>query len=588
MRLGSARRFRFDPIEVPVNPSPASRPLRLRLFAAAALLVLLPVVPHAATPATPAPAAKPATAPAPLPAAVRTSASAISGSRLNADVAFLADDMLEGRATGTRGYALAAAFVAGRMAALGLEPAGDTAYFQRVPFRRAAVDTSASTLAILRDGPDQTLVLGRDVLLSPDFLRAVWTTEAPIVFVGYGVSAPEMGHDDFAKLDVRGKVLVEFRGAPPRFPHNERAYYSNQLVKEKAAAAHGAIGILQMLKPSDEARQPWDRVLRQGMLPGFRWTDEGGAPANVQATLELGGRLSPSGTAAVFAGAPRTFAQVAADAESSVAGGFDLPGKIKARVTTRHAAASSPNVIGLLRGSDPKLAGEAVIFTAHLDHLGISAPVNGDSINNGAYDNASGSAMLLEVARAFTRAGVRPRRSILFAAVTGEEKGLQGSDYLARHPGPGGLDIVADLNLDEVLMLSPVTNIIAFGMEHTSLGPVVERAAALESLTVIADPWPEEVVFVRSDQFSFVKQGVPGIFPVSAETGTPEAFAELRRWDETAYHSPSDDMTQTFDWPSGARFTRMMFLAGWMVADAAKAPTWNEGDFFGKHFGPLK
>jgi Zn-dependent M28 family amino/carboxypeptidase len=554
------------------------RPGRGSLLAVAALIALSPDLPHAAPPAPPAP----------LPAAVRAAASGIAGTRLHADVAFLADDMLEGRATGTRGYDLAAAYVAARMAALGLEPAGDSAFYQRVPMRRAVVDPAASSLALERDGTERPLALGADALLSPDFLRGVWTTEAPLVFAGYGVSAPEMGHDDFANLDVRGKVLVEFRGAPPRFPHNERAYYSNQQVKEQAAAAHGAIGILVVLKSSDEARIPWERSARQGVLPGYRWTDEGGAPANVQATLELGGRLSPSGTAAVFAGAARTFDEAVADAESSVAGGFELPGRVRARVVTRHSPAASPNVIGLLRGSDPKLAREAIVFTAHLDHLGISAPVDGDSINNGAYDNASGTAMLLEVARAFTRAGVRPKRSILFAAVTGEEKGLQGSDYLARHAGPAGLDVVGNLNLDEVLMLRPLTHIVAFGAEHSSLGPLVERAAALESLAVVPDPVPEEVVFVRSDQFSFVRQGVPGIFPVSAADGSSEGFREILRWDQDRYHSPGDDMSQVFDWEGGARFTRMMFLAGWLVADAPQAPRWNDGDFFGKRFGPRK
>jgi hypothetical protein len=543
-----------------------------------------PAASASAAPAT----AKPAPAAYALPPAVMTAAAEIAGSRLQADVAFLADDMLEGRATGSRGYALAAAYVAARMAALGLEPAGDSAYFQRVPFRRAVIDAGHSSFALVRDGTERPLALGADVMLSPDFLREVWTTEAPLVFAGYGVSAPEMGHDDFANLDVRGKVVVEFRGAPPRFPHNERAYYSNSLVKEQAAVARGAVGLLQVLKPSDQARQPWERTMRQGALPAFRWTDEGGAPSNVQALLELGARLSPSGIAALFEGSARSFAQAAADAESSVAGGFDLASQVKARVTSRHAASASPNVVGLLRGSDPKLAQEAIVLTAHLDHLGISGPVNGDSINNGAYDNASGSAMLLEVARTFARMRVRPRRSILFVAVTGEEKGLQGSDYLARHAAPAGLDVVGDLNLDEILLLRPLTHVVAFGAEHSSLGPIVEKAAGLVGLQIIPDPMPEEVVFVRSDQFSFVRQGVPGIFPVSGSDGTPEGLAEILKWDETCYHSPCDDMGQAFDWEGGARFTRMMFLASWLAADGSQAPRWNDGDFFGRKFGPLK
>ena len=558
------------------------RPHRARSAALLAVTSMLVVLPGRAPVAASAPGA-----PAP-PAAVTAAAAEIAAARLHADVAFLADDMLEGRATATRGYDLAAAYVAARMAALGLEPAGDSAYHQRVPLRRAVLDQARSSLALVRGEAEQPLVLDRDALLSPDFLRGVWSTDAPLVFAGYGVSAPELGHDDFANLDVQGKVVVEFRGAPPRFPHNERAYWSTGSVKEQAAAARGAIGVLQVLKPSELANQPWDRSVRQSKLPSYRWTDEGGAPANVQALLELNGRLSPEGVAALFAGASRSFGDAAAAAESSVAGGFALEPRVRARVTTRHSAATSPNVIGLLRGSDPKLAQEAIVLTAHLDHLGIGEPVNGDSIHNGAYDNASGTAMLLEVARAFTRSRVRPKRSILFAAVTGEEKGLQGSDYLARHAAPAGLDIVGDLNLDMILMLRPLTHVVAFGAEHSSLGPVVERAAQLAGLGVIPDPVPEEVVFVRSDQFSFVKQGVPAIFPVSGGDGTPESVAEVRRWSREHYHSPSDDLHQPFDWEGGARFTRMMFLAAWLAADGAQAPRWNDGDFFGRKFGPLR
>ncbi len=545
----------------------------VRPLAAIALALLLPA------------SALAAAAPV-LPAAVGAAAGEIAGSRLHADVAFLADDMLEGRATGTRGFDLAAAYVAARMAALGLEPAGDSAYYQRVPFRRATLDPAASTVALVRGEAEQPLALGRDLVLLPDFLREAWTTDAPLVFAGYGVTAPEFGYDDFADLDVQGKVIVEFRGAPPRFPHNERAYYSNGLVKEQMAVARGAVGLVTVLKPSDQAHQPWDRTARQAQLPGFRWTDENGAPANVQALLALNARLSPDGAALVFTGAPKTFGVAAADAESSVAGGFALDPRIRAKVVTRHATLSSPNVLGMLRGSDPKLASEAIVVTAHLDHLGIGAPVDGDSIYNGAYDNASGTAMMLEVARAFSRLKVRPKRTLLFAAVTGEEKGLQGSDYLARHPSPPGLTVVGDVNLDMVLLLRPVTSTIAFGAEHSSLGPVLERAAKLAGLDVIPDPSPEQVVFVRSDQFSYVKQGVPAVFPVSGSDGTVEGRAQVQQWIETCYHSPCDDMHQPFDWESGAKFTRMAFLAAWLAADATAPPRWNDGDFFGRRFGP--
>jgi Zn-dependent M28 family amino/carboxypeptidase len=524
--------------------------------------------------------------PQPLPAPVMAAGRAIDPAKLEAHVRFLADDKLEGRGTGTRGYDKAAQYVAEQMQALGLEPGGDGGYLQPVPFLRADLQRAECVFELHRGDQSVTLEVGRDVLLSPDYLRTQWTTEAPLVFAGYGVSAPEMGYDDYAGLDARGKVLVTFRGAPPRFPNNERAYYSNGIVKDQLAAAHGAIGVLQIQKPDDEARAPWERTMRQSKLPAFRWVDEGGAPSNTQAAIELAGSLSHASEERVFEGAPKSYAQAAADAESSRVQSFPLAWSVKAKRVTQHTPATSPNVVGVLRGSDPRLRNECVVISAHLDHLGISEPVQGDSINNGAYDNASGTAMMLEVARAFSSLKVRPRRSLVFLNVTGEEKGLQGSDYFARHEAPDSMDVVADVNLDMVLLLRPLTKLVAIGGEHSSLGPVVERAAALAGLEVVPDPLPAEVVFVRSDQFSFVKQGVPAVFPISANDGSPEGEAEVARWRTDHYHSPNDDMSQPFDWPSGARFTSMAFWTAWLAADTPQAPRWNPGDFFGSRFGP--
>ena len=523
--------------------------------------------------------------PQPLPAPVMAAGRAIDPAKLEAHVRFLADDKLEGRGTGTRGFDKAAQYVAEQMQLLGLEPGGVGGYLQPVPFLRGDLQRAACAFELRRGGESVPLEVGRDVLLSPDYLRTKWTTEAPLVFAGYGVSAPEMGYDDYSGLDVRGKVLVTFRGAPPRFPNNERAYYSNGIVKDQLAAAHGAIGVLQIQKPDDEARAPWERNMRQSKLPGFRWLDDGGAPSNTQAAIELAGSLSHASEERVFEGAPKTYAQAAVDAESSTVQSFPLAWSVKALRVTQHSPATSPNVVGVLRGSDPRLRNECVVISAHLDHLGISEPVKGDSINNGAYDNASGTAMMLEVARAFSSLKVRPRRSLVFLNVTGEEKGLQGSDYFARHIAPDSMDVVADVNLDMVLLLRPLTKLVAIGGEHSSLGPVVDRAAALAGLEVVPDPLPAEVVFVRSDQFSFVKQGVPAVFPVSANDGSAEGEAEVARWRTDHYHSPNDDMAQPFDWPSGAKFTSMAFWAAWLAADTPQAPRWNPGDFFGSRFG---
>lgn len=537
--------------------------------------------------AAPMPKGAPAPAKAAVvPAAVLAAGRAIDPARLEAHVRVLADDNMEGRGTGTPGYDRAAQYVARQMQAIGLEPAGVGGYLAPVPLLRAELQAAQCAFELRRPGESYPLEVGRDVLLSPDFLRTKWTTEAALVFVGYGVSATELGYDDFAGIDVRGKVLVTFRGAPPRFPNDERAYYSNGVVKEQMAAAHGAIGILQVQKPADEARSPWERSMRQNKLPGFRWLDEGGAPANTHAAIELSGSLSRTSEEKVFDGSPKNYLQAATDAESSLVQSFPLTWSIKAVRVTTHERTSSPNVVGLVRGSDPKLRAEAIVISAHLDHLGISEPVQGDSINNGAYDNASGTAMMLETARAFASLKLKPRRSMVFLAVTGEEKGLQGSDYYAQTTTNDSLDVVGNVNLDMVLMLRPMKKVVAIGAEHSTFLPVMQKAAALAELELVPDPLPAEVVFVRSDQFSFVRQGIPAVFPVSANDGSPEGLSEVAHWRTDHYHSPNDDLSQPFDWSSGARFASMAFWAAWLTADAALAPRWNPGDFFGQRFGP--
>lgn len=530
--------------------------------------------------------ARPSRVPAPpVPATVVAESQRISADRLRADIAFLADDLLEGRATASRGYDLAARYMAARMDHIGLEPAGREGFLEPLPFRGAQLAESASSLALVNSkGIATPLELAVDATMSPDFTALERAVEAPLIFVGYGVSAPELGHDDFAGIDVRGKVLVQFRGAPPRFPHNERAYHSNGQVKDAQAAARGAVGTLGLSKPDEQARQPWDRSVRRSRQESFRWTSAKGEPANVQPALAVSASLSPSGIDRLFAHAPRSFAEVVADAESSRTGGFEFGTRVRSRRVSRHTAVSSPNVIGLLRGSDPALARECIVVSAHLDHLGISEPVDGDSIHNGAYDNASGCAMLLETARALRALPKAPRRSVLFLAVTGEENGLQGSDHFARHAAPLGLTVVGNVNLDMVLTLGPMKQVILFGGEHSSLGPVFERAAAMAGLRPVPDPMPAEVVFVRSDQFSFVKQGIPAIYPVSGGDGTAAGLEQVAAWRKDHYHSPSDDMNQPFHWDSAARFNRMAMLGVWMLADARERPRWNPGDTFGSRF----
>lgn len=516
----------------------------------------------------------------------RASAEGARPQALLAHMRFLADDQLQGRGTGTPGYDMAALYVAAQFEALGLEPAGDAgSYYQQVPLRSAQVDPAGSRLAWIRDGRRETLAFGRDYVAAANFNGDGLELRAPVVFVGYGVSAPELGRDDYAALDVRGKVVAYLFGAPDSFPVDQRAHYGQALQKMSSAAAHGAVGTLLVRTPRSERLFPWKRLVQSVGQPAMRWLEADGRPADVPRELRGGAVLSVEASERLLQAAGRTLDDVATQAKSSAFRGFDLGVEVQLETRTRHTDLRSPNVAGLLRGSDASLAAQTVVFSAHLDHVGVGEPRDGDAIYNGAYDNASGVAGLLEVARLFSSAP-RPRRSVLFLAVTGEERGLLGSDYFARHPTVGPL--VADVNLDMIIMLGSFRDVIAFGAEHSSLGDDVARAARAVGLELRADPWPEQSLFVRSDHYSFVRQGVPSIYPTPGIGGTEggrDLGAEFESWIDHVYHSPQDDLSQHIDAAAGARLVDAAYLTGRAVADADQVPTWKQGDFFGETYG---
>jgi peptidase M28-like protein len=515
--------------------------------------------------------------------AVRAGLDAIRPAALESHLRFLADDLLEGRGTGTRGYDLAARYVASRFEALGLDPGGERgSWFQPLPLRRAELLRARCGVTLLRRGAASELTLGRDFLMSADTYRTESDVTGDVVYVGFGITAREQGYDDFAGIDAKGKIVVTLAGAPPTFPSELRAHYSNGRVKDANLAAHGAIAVLQIRSPAEEKRAPWDRVERGTRLPGLRWLNEQGMPDGVEPALQCSATLGARAAEKLFADSKVPLARVFADADSGRARPFALPVRARLRRASRHTPASSANVAGLLRGSDPRLAHQIVIYSAHLDHLGIGQPVRGDSINNGAFDNATGVAALLEIAAAFAQAKERPRRSILFLAVTGEEKGLQGSSYFAGHSTLPGMDVVADLNMDMYVMIGPLRQIIAYGAEHSTLAEEARLAVTRMGLQLVPDPSPEENIFVRSDQYSFVRHGVPAVFLVGHSGG--EADEKLKAWRREIYHSPQDDLSQPLDFESLAKFARVNFLVGYLVANRTRKPAWNPGDFFGAHF----
>ncbi len=528
-------------------------------------------------------AAAPAAAPASAEAAAALAS--IRPEAVRSHVRFLASDLLEGRGTGTRGYDVAAEYVAAQFESVGLEPgAGGGAWRQSVSFRRGVPDPARCEAVLSAGGAEVPLVAGTDFVCWGNPARASGAASAAVVFIGYGVSAPERGYDDYAGVDVKGKVLVMVSGAPPTFPSDERAFYGSRLAKREQAAERGAVAVIGIVAPEERGRFPWSKELLYSKHGNTAWVDASGQLSGHAGALQATISLSASGIEKLFAASPRPLDEALKSIASGKPASFEVGKQARLVVASKHDEFKSDNVVGMLRGADPKLAAEAVVLSAHLDHIGTEAEGEGDRINNGAYDNASGVANLIETARAFSRSK-RPARTILFAAVTGEEMGLLGSDYFARHPP---MKIVADVNLDMALALYPISDMIAFGAGHSSLGEVVAAATKEVGLTLSPDPFPQESLFVRSDHYCFVKQGIPAVM---LSTGLKSADKKIdgqavyMNWLRNVYHSPKDEFDQPFDWDSAARIARLNFVIATRVANAPTAPSFKPGDFFLKKFG---
>lgn len=514
----------------------------------------------------------------------------IRGAEIERHMRVLADDALEGRGLGTAGYEGALRHVETAVKSYGLTPAGEAGGFrQRVPLRNSVVVPAASSMSVRGPGGRKTLAYGKDFMLGADPLRTdVAIDDAPVTFVGYGVSAPGLGYDDYgAGADVTGKVVAYLSGAPAMLPSNERAYYSSGAVKEAEAVKRGAIGTISFTSP-DDPRFRWDVSVATGSQGSYAWVDAQGHPNRGDPALRGSASLNHSGVAALFAGAAKPAAEVFAAAAKSTPQAFDLATRVSLVTTSTHTDVESANLVARLEGSDPALKNEHVVYIAHVDHFGRGVAMNGDDIYNGAHDNASGVAIVLEVARAYAALPTRPRRSTLFLFVTAEERGLLGSDYFARHPTVPKEGIVADLTLDMPFLFHPLLDIVPYGAQHSTLAAPVAKAAERLKIAIGTDPIPEQVLFIRSDHFSFVRQGVPSLFIKSGfQTGDParDGAAINAGYRRDVYHKPNDDMSQAFDFEAGAQHARLNFLTGWLVAQETARPAWNPGDFFGTLFG---
>lgn len=512
----------------------------------------------------------------------------VSRDALRAHTEFLADDLVEGRGAATRGYDLAAAYVAAQFRQYGLKHAGDgEAYFQSVPLVEATPVLPGSSARLVRDDETIDFEYGTDYLPSADFASASSTLTAPLVFVGHGIDAPELEYNDFANVDVEGRIAVVISGAPAKFPNNQRAYYSSRLQKWSTLAEKGAVGLITISSLVDAQRYPWERIVAMSWTPQMRWLDPEGTPQDAFPELKLRFRFNRPSAAKLFEQGPMSLEEVLTSADAGEPQGFELPGMMTLSATTGLRKTESPNVLAVLEGEDAKLKNEFIVVTAHLDHLGRGSSVEGDSIYNGAHDNAVGIAMLLEMARALDASRNRPKRSILFAAVTAEEKGLLGSAFLANAAREHGRTVVANLNIDMPLTFTRTHDFVAFGAEHSSLGAAARNAAQAEGFRLSPDPYPEEVVFVRSDQFSFIRQGVPALMLHSGSQARDSSvdLAELRQsFHREHYHQPSDDTSLPIDYEATADLTRVHLRILLEAANGAR-PRWKRGDFFGEKFG---
>ncbi|GAO39771.1 peptidase M28 family protein [Sphingomonas changbaiensis NBRC 104936] len=507
-----------------------------------------------------------------------------------AHVAFLADDLLEGRDTGSRGHEIAARYVASQFAGLGLKPGGDGgSWYQQVTFQKTRRGDTPGTLTLSGAKGSQRWTHGQDVIIGINPREAKTDLSAPIVFVGYGLADKSLGIDDYQGLDVRGKIVVALNGFPKGMPSEVGAHLSED--KGNAAVEHGAVGLIGIDTNLTAATRPW--AVRQRYSDGsrFNWIGADGQPHEDAPGLRASAGVDDTVAAALFAGAPHTLDQIRAEAERDGGRpkGFPLAGTVRVVAQTASERLTSPNVIGVLPGSDPALAPQVVILSAHLDHIGISKPrpndpPNKDRINNGALDNASGIATMLEVARAAATAPTRPRRTLVFLASTAEEKGLLGAEYYAHNPTVPLASIVADVDLDMPLLLYPFTDVVAFGADHSTLGKVVADAAKPMNIALSPDPMPAENIFVRSDHYRFVQQGVPAVFLATGYANGGEAA--WKAFFDKAYHQPADDMNQAIDWNAAARFAEVNYRITRALADADEAPRWYTGDYFGDLFAP--
>lgn len=510
--------------------------------------------------------------------AVPAAAQGIDSVAIQRDVTILSHDNMEGREAGTRGHERAAGYVAGRMAALGLQGGGDDGtYFQAVPMLRYDRAEEGNTLVI--DGLEQ-FQLGTDLTLTGSALAESGTVEAELVFVGYGLDLP--GRNVLDGLDLQGKIAVRAYGGPRTLSSDEAAHFRSTIGRR--VGERGAIGLLLVWTPLTESVQTFERNLENSRdASSMTWVKADGQPYTTSPGILFTGSLSPAAGRALLAGQDFDYDDLLAaeQTEEALVPAFPLGRTARVSWASTFSRLDTPNVIGLLPGSDPTLSDQYLVLTAHLDHEGIEATdeEGDDEIYNGAMDNAVGVSSMLEVARLLVEHG--PRRSVLFLALTAEEKGLLGSSYNAANPTVPAGQVVANVNLDMPIVTFPFTDVVAMGAERSNLYPAVQSAVIGQGLTFSPDPAPEQGYFTRSDQYSYVRNGIPA---VNLDLGWANGGeAATKAFLDNHYHQVSDHV-ELVDFAALARFTSVNFAIARGIADMAARPAWNDGEFFGRIF----
>ncbi len=490
-------------------------------------------------------------------------------------VKILADDSMEGRRAGTPGHRRAAEYVAEQFKKAGLAPGAEEGYFQAVNLEKRAIREDLSSLALVTPRGVEPLKLGDDAILNLRGNFASKEVEAPIVFIGHGLRLPEYGHDDLTGIDLKGKVVAYITSAPKSVPGAAGAHFGAASERWQQYHAAGAIGVLTIPNPY-AMDLPWERIAAARTNPTMRLA----APAaDLFPDQQVWAGLNPARFGRLLEGTGHSEQELLAKIEKGEAlPRFDLKVRLRARTVADSSTTVSENVVGVLKGSDESLSAEYVVLSGHLDHLGISGTGEGDRVNNGAMDNATGIATLIEVAK---RLGAgKPKRSVVFAAVTAEESGLLGSRAYAENAARTGMNIVANLNSDMYMPIYPMKRVIVFGLDESSLGEDARAIAAELGVEPIPDPQPERNRFIRSDQYSFIRTGVPALsLKIGFAPGSPEEKID-EQWFKERYHAPSDDLAQPVDFGAMGLYGDFVQRLTLRVANAAQAPAWRDTSVF--------